>query len=100
MYFASVVLLIFVLPVGSIVIDALWLRDGAELMFLIGKWFVFWAVGVRLLLAGIRQVAQPAFTAESIFASKDPAAHAIVREVGFGNLAMGVLGLASLAQTA
>ena len=100
MYFASVVLLLFVFPVGSIVFEALWLRGGADLMFLVGKWFVFWAVGVRLFLAGVRQVMQPQFTAESIFDVKDPAARAIVREIGFGNLAMGVLGLASLAQTA
>jgi hypothetical protein len=43
-------------------------------------------------------VAQPQFTAE-IFDVKDRAAHAIVREVGFGNLAMGTLGLASLAKS-
>jgi hypothetical protein len=100
MYFASIVLLLFVLPVASIAVEALRLRDGAELMFLIGKWFVFWSVGVRFLLAGIRQVAQPRFTAESIFDIKDPAANAMVREIGFGNLAMGVLGLASLEQSA
>jgi hypothetical protein len=52
------------------------------------------------LLAGIRQVTMPRFTAESIFEIKDPAANAVVREVGFANLAMGVLGLASLAQPA
>jgi hypothetical protein len=100
MYFASVVLLLFAFPVASIAVEALWLHGGTDLTFLIGKWFVFWAVGVRLFLAGVRQVIQPQFTAESIFDIKDPAAHAIVREIGFGNLAMGALGLASLAQTA
>jgi hypothetical protein len=100
MYFIFVVLLMFVLPVASIAAEVLWLRDDAGLMFLFGKWFVFWTVGVRLLLAGIRQVALPRFTAETIFDIKDPAANAIVREVGFGNLAMGALGLASLAQPA
>jgi hypothetical protein len=100
MYFVSVVLLMFVFPVASIAFEALWLRDGAGLMFLVGKWFVFWPVGVRLLLAGIRQVAMPRFTAESIFDVKDPAANAIVREIGFGNLAMGALCLATLAQSA
>jgi hypothetical protein len=34
-------------------------------MELVGKWFVFWAaVGVRLGLAGLRQILQPSFTAE------------------------------------
>jgi len=100
MYFIFVVLLMFVLPVASIAAEVLWFRDDAGLMLLIGKWFVFWTVGVRLLLAGIRQVVQPRFTAESIFDVKDPAANAVVREIGFGNLAMGTLGLASLAQPA
>jgi hypothetical protein len=100
MYFAFVVLLMFVLPVASTAVEATWFGRGAALMFLVGKWFVFWTVGVRLLLAGIRQVAMPRFTAESIFEIKDPAATAVVREVGFANLAMGALGLASLAQPA
>ena len=67
-----------------------------DLMLLIGKWFVFWGVGVRLFIAGVRQVAQPQFTAESIFKVKDRGALAIVREVGFANLWMGVLGLLTL----
>jgi hypothetical protein len=100
MYFVFVVFLMFVLPAASIAVEALRFGDADGLMFLVGKWFVFWAVGVRLLLAGIRQVAMPRFTAESIFDIKDPAAHAIVREIGFGNLATGALGLASLAQPA
>ena len=33
---------------------------------LVGRWFVFWAVGVRLSLAGLRQFLQPAFTARQI----------------------------------
>jgi hypothetical protein len=100
MYFVSVILLLFVFPLISIVLEALWLHGAGDPSFLVGKWFVFWAVGVRLLLAGVRQVTQPAFTAEGIFNVKDPAARPIVREIGFGNLAMGVLGLASLAHTA
>jgi hypothetical protein len=100
MYFLFVVLLMFVLPVVSTAVEALWFSGGAGLTFLIGKWFVFWTVGVRLLLAGIRQVSQPRFTAESIFDVKDPAADAIVREIGFANLSMGVLGLVSLGQPA
>jgi hypothetical protein len=100
MYFASVFFLLLVFPIASIAAETLWLRDGVGLMFLIGKWFVFWGVGVRLLLTGIRQVVQPQFTAERIFNIKGPAANDIVREVGFGNLALGALGLASLVQSA
>ena len=98
MYLVSIILLLFVLPTACVVVDVLW-AGGADLLLLIGKWFVFWAVGVRLFIAGLRQVVQPRFTSESIFESKDPAAFAIVREVGFGNLSMGTLGLASLAKS-
>lgn len=94
MYIASIILLLLVLPVASIAVETM--MYGGELMRYIAKWFVFWAVGVRLFLAGVRQTMQPQFTAESIFGIKEPAAQFIAREVGFGNLAMGTLGLASL----
>jgi len=44
-----------------------------------------------LLLAGIRQVSQPRFTAAEIFDLDDTKAFPMVREIGFGNLAMGTL---------
>jgi hypothetical protein len=49
-----------------------------------------------LFTAGVTQTFRPQFTAQSVFDLKDQAALGIVREVGFGNLAMGTLGLASL----
>jgi len=100
MYFISVLLLLLVIPAVSVVSEAMHIGVGADIMWLIGKWFVFWGCGVRLLVAGIMQTFRPEFTAKSIFDIDAPAAHAIVREVGFGNLAMGTLGLASLAMPA
>jgi hypothetical protein len=94
MYFISVVLLLLVFPALSVLAEALYV-PGADIMWLVGKWFVFWACGVRLFVAGLMQTFRPEFTAKSIFDIDAPAAHAIVREVGFGNLAMGTLGLAS-----
>ena len=44
------------------------------------------------------QALRPQFTAELIFNIKDQAALGVVREIGFGNLAMGALGLLSLAK--
>jgi hypothetical protein len=97
MYPAFVVLLMLVLPAGCVIGQIAWSGGAADVMLLVGKWFVFWMVGVRLFIAGVRQVAQPRFTAESIFEIKDRAAFAIVRELGFANLATGTLGLATLA---
>lgn len=96
MYLVSVVLLLLVLPSVSVVAEALLAPGGAALMMLIGKWFTFWAVGVRLFAAGVSQNLRPEFTAESIFGLEDASALGIVREVGFGNLAMGTLGLLTL----
>ncbi|WP_158813985.1 hypothetical protein [Methylocapsa sp. S129] len=96
MYLTIIILLMGVLPVGSILIEFALLHHSADLLFLVGKWFVFWAVGVRLLLAGARQVANPAFTAETIFDVKEKAALTIVQELGFGNLSIGLLGALTL----
>jgi hypothetical protein len=98
MYLTAVVLLMVVLPAASVAIEALRAPGAVDLMPLIGKWFTFWAVGVRLFLAGMSQTLRPQFTAQAIFDIQDEDAFAIVREVGFANLAMGTLGLASLAE--
>jgi hypothetical protein len=62
-----------------------------------GVWFVFWGVGVRLTLAGLRQYLQPQYTAREILGIAAPGALLFVRELGGANLATGVVGLASLA---
>ena len=96
MYLAVIVLLMGVFPIASILVEFALLRSSADLLFLIGKWFVFWSVGVRLLLAGLRQIANPEFTAQTIFGVKEKAALTIVQELGFGNLAIGLLGVLTL----
>ena len=85
-------MLLLLFPAASVIFEAPWRNSFGELMPLIGKWFVFWPVGVRLFAAGMRQVAQPRFTAEHIFQINDRAVFPIIREVGFGNLAMGSFG--------
>jgi len=96
MYFVIVILLMLVLPVASIVAEAIRFPHAHEPVFLIAKWFVFWAVGVRLFLAGIRQVLQPRFTAEEIFNIRDSSSFSIVRELGFANLSMGLLAIGTI----
>ena len=97
MYLMIIVSLMGVLPVISILAEVVDLHTSFDPLFLVGKWFVFWSVGIRLILAGLRQVANPAFTAETIFGVKDKAALPIVRELGFGNLSIGLLGVCALA---
>jgi hypothetical protein len=96
MYFAIVVALMLVLPLASIGIQVLSGGPGMVAAALAAKWFVFWMVGVRLLLAGLRQIVQPRYTAEQILGVKDPDATLIVRELGIANTAIGSVGVASL----
>jgi hypothetical protein len=95
MYFASIVLLMAVLPLASILLEHL-LVSGSDTVVLIGRWFVFWAGGARLAIAGLRQIGQPSYTARTIFEIADPAAGKVVVELGFANLALGVVSLCSI----
>lgn len=96
MYLLTVILTMAVLPIGSILVEHFILKTSTNLLLLVGKWFVFWAVGIRQFIAGLRQAIRPEFTAEGIFGikSKDPLP--IVQELGFANLSMGTLGILSL----
>lgn len=99
MYLATVVLLMVVLPVGSIGVEHFFFHRSVPLMLLAGKWFVFWSAGVRLLLAGLSQLFRPQFTTEKIFgikSSDSKSALPLVRELGIANFATGVVGTVSL----
>jgi hypothetical protein len=97
MYFLIVLLLLGILPAGSVFYEHAVLHSTAPLVFLIGKWFTFWAVGVRLFLAGLRQTIQPAFTSRDIFKIEGEEAYPLVREIGCANFSMSTLALLSLA---
>lgn len=97
MYPAALALLLFIFPITCLTMDALVFNAGAAgLLDLVGKWFTFWAVGVRLFGAGLVQIARPQVTAQSIFGIKGASANPVVREVGFGNLSLGAVGIWSL----
>ncbi|MBS0444620.1 MAG: hypothetical protein JSR59_01605 [Proteobacteria bacterium] len=95
MYYAIVCTFMLLLPWLSIAAEPLFF--GATLSaVLIAKWFAFWAVGWRLLLAGIKQVAQPQYTAREILGLKSDESLILVRELGFANVATGLMGVFSL----
>jgi hypothetical protein len=96
MYFAAVALLTFLLPVASIYAAVALLPNAPPLIVLVGQWFVFWAGGIRLVLAGLRQFFQPSFTSKEIFGLTGDDALPFVRELGIANFATGVVGAASL----
>jgi hypothetical protein len=94
-YLSTIILLMLIFPVISIIIDSQ-SHQGQDLTALAGKWFVFWAIGIRLLLAGIRQAAKPAFTLAEIFHIKNKESEIIVRELGFANICFGITGVLSI----
>jgi hypothetical protein len=95
LYLAVVALTMFLLPTLSVAIE-LGVHP-APVMLLVGKWYVFWAVGVRLAMAGVRQLFQPEFTAREIFHVRGDEALTLVRELGVSNFAVGLVGLAAIA---
>jgi hypothetical protein len=99
MYLAMIILLMGVFPALSVIFEFWVLHGSADMLFLIGQWFVFWGVGVRLMLAGLRQIANPTFTADVIFGVKEKAALTLVQELGFANLSIGLLGVLALVRS-
>jgi hypothetical protein len=88
----------FVFPIGSIYADHAYCYATVPVLMLVGKWFVFWSAGIRLLVAGLRQFFQPRFTSEQIFGIRSDDALSLVRELGVANFATGIVGIASLAK--
>jgi hypothetical protein len=99
MYILAVASLMFALPIVSIVIELATNKNPASLIDLIGKWFIFWAIGVRLFTAGLRQTIKPALTSEGILGIKGKEAWQLVRELGFANTSIGLVGIISLWNT-
>jgi hypothetical protein len=99
MYIFIVVALMLVFPLVSIVAQITLTDHGAltaAASAIIAKWYVFWAVGVRLTLAGVRQIVQPRYTAQTILGIKGSDSLIVVRELGIANTAIGVAGLGTL----
>lgn len=95
-YFYGVLALTVLLPALSAWIESRSDTGQPVTLALVGKWFIFYAVGLRLSAAGIRQVLNPAFTAKDIFHLEDKGSYAIVRELGFANVCFGLVGILSL----
>jgi hypothetical protein len=97
MYFFIVIATTIVLPIGSALVDAFSMFGELPplnaAIALLGKWYVLWAGGIRLLLAGLRQTFQPAFTLKQIFEIDHKPSEHIVQELGFANISMGVVSL-------
>jgi len=95
-YLFYTLLLMIVLPILSILAELLLVKNTPAVWKLVGQWFLFWAVGVRLFTAGLNQIARPSFTLQSIFHINNLESGIIVRELGISNVGTGIGGIVSL----
>lgn len=94
-YIAISICLLLILPTACIITEIL--KEDILLHWtLVGKWFLFWAAGIRLFTAGVKQASNPEFTATRIFRFTSRESFVIIRELGFANIAMGSMGILSL----
>lgn len=94
-YVVVVIAQTVVLPVLSGVLEMAIVGGDPVLVF--GKWWVFWGVGTRLLLAGLAQASGKGPTSE-VLGSAAPTVHErqLTGELGVANIGMGLAGLLAL----
>jgi hypothetical protein len=96
LYEISIIIFFALLPIVAITIDICVLKYETDIFSSMFKWFVFSGVGLRLSTAGLKQVISPSFTVKEIFKVNDDKSLLIVREVGFANISIGLIGILSL----
>lgn len=94
-YFILVIAQTVVLPIASGIIELA--AVGGDPVPVFGKWWVFWGVGTRLLVAGLAQISGKGPTTEILGASAPSTAELqLIGELGTANIGMGLAGLLSL----
>lgn len=94
LYLVVVLLTMLVFPMLSIIVELYW-TDRQLGVDLIGKWFLFWGLGLRQLIGGFSQIINPGFTAHNIL-GEDIVPIIFVLELGFANISMGIISICSL----
>lgn len=84
-----------ILPLASVVAE-MKLEETTLHWILFGKWFLFWASGIRLFIAGIWRVSDPEYIAIKVFRININENYAMIRELGIANIALGCMGILSL----
>jgi hypothetical protein len=97
MYYLIIAAFMFALPLLSVAVELMVtnVSDVSIGAAVVCKWFAFWSVGWRLSLAGVKQIVQPQYTAHTILGLKNGESLILVRELGFANVALGLLGVLS-----
>lgn len=95
MYKVMALCLMVAFPVLSGIIELL-VQPNSQFIEVFGRWFVFWGIGIRLFIAGVRQIAKPNLTSEGLLGIRGKEAWILVRELGLTNLGIGSIGILSL----
>ncbi|MFZ1382677.1 MAG: hypothetical protein WAS54_07835 [Scrofimicrobium sp.] len=94
-YFVLVILQTVILPIVSGCVELA--TVGGDPVLVLGKWWVFWGVGTRLLVAGIAQASGRGPTTKILGASESTIQEKqLTRELGTANVGMGLAGLLAL----
>jgi hypothetical protein len=94
-YFILVIAQTIVFPIVSGIIELLLV--GGDPVIVFGKWWVFWGVGTRLLVAGIAQASGKGPTSDILGATAPSVQEKqLIRELGMANVGMGLAGLLAL----
>ncbi len=93
--FIGVILQTIVLPIASGTIELA--TSGGNPVEVYGRWWVFWGVGTRLVVAGIVQLVRPGTTAAILGSAKPVESEPqLVRKLATANIGMGLAGLLAL----
>jgi hypothetical protein len=87
--------LVAVLPITAAALESH--MDHAPLDWSIyWKWFIFWAVGIRLFFKGVKLASTPKFTGLSLSSFSNRESYLLLLELGFANMALGSMGILSV----
>lgn len=81
MYILVFIVVTLIVPIASILSEYV-SGTATPLTMLIGKWIVFWGVGVRLLTVGMSQILRPQMSDSGILGIEGEGAEKIVRVAG------------------
>ena len=96
LYEWSVILSFIIVPLTAISVETLVFDSSLRLPAIALKWFVFCGIGLRLGMAGIKQIITPQFTAKEIFKIQNDDILPIISELGFANVCFSVIAIISL----
>jgi hypothetical protein len=96
LYEWSVVSCFVLLPFAATWIELSFVADSEAFAVVAFKWFVFSGIGLRLGVAGVKQIIQPQFTVKEIFHMENDGVAPVIRELGFANVCFAILAVISL----